>query len=118
MVGVGLAIKRDVVDPHVEVGPVDSDEKHQAAQRRIPTGPRQNKANADGDFHHAGDEHPNGWVAQHGRDDGLKPCGVGEVLDADVDVHAAKNDGKKAQQGVLVQQPMPFPRWDGNHRSS
>ena len=98
VVGVGLAVERDVVDPHVEVRPVNADEKHQATQRRIPSGPRQNKANANGDFHHAGNEHPNGWVAQHGWNDGFKPGGVGEVLNTNVDVHAAKNDGKKAQQ--------------------
>ena len=94
MVGVGLAVERDVVDPHVEVRPVDSNEKHQAAQRRIPSSPRQNQADTDGNFHDAGDEHPDGWVAQHGWNDGFEPSRVGEVLDADVDVHQTKSDGK------------------------
>ena len=90
VVSVGLAVERDVVDPHVQIGPVNTHQEHQAAQRRMASGPRQNEANADGDFHDTGDEDPNGWIAQHGRDDGLKPGGVGEVLDADVDVHASK----------------------------
>ena len=63
---VGLPVERDVVHPHVEIGPVNADEKHQAAQRRIPSSPRQNQADTDGNFHDAGDEHPDGWVAQHG----------------------------------------------------
>ena len=90
---VGLPVERDVVHPHVEIGPVNADEKHQAAQRRIASSPRQNEADTDGDFHDAGDEHPDGWVAQHGWNDGFEPTGVGEVLDADVDVHAAKENG-------------------------
>ena len=92
MMGVGLPAKWDVVVPHVEVRPVDANEEHKAAKRRMTTGPWKNETNADGDLHHAGDEHPNGGVAQHGWHDGLKPGGVGEMLDADVDVHQAKQD--------------------------
>jgi len=48
------------------------------------------EADTDGDFHDARDEHPDGWVTQHGRNDWLELGGVGEVLDTDVDVHASK----------------------------
>ena len=97
-VGVGLAVERDVVDPHVEVRPVNADEKHQAAQRRIPSSPRQDEADADANFHDTGDEHPNGWVAENRRDNRLKPGGVGEVLDADIDIHASKKHTQGLQR--------------------
>jgi hypothetical protein len=93
MMGVGLPAEWDVVVPHVEVRPVDADKEHKAAQTSVATGPWKNEPNADGDFHDAGDEHPNRWVAQHGRHDGFEPNGVGEMLDADVDVHTSKHDG-------------------------
>ena len=70
---VGLSVQRDVVDPHVEIGPVNADQEHQAAQRCITTSPRQNEPHADGNFHHAGDEHPDGWIAEDRRNDGFEP---------------------------------------------
>ena len=89
---VGLPVERDVVHPHVEIGPVNADEKHQAAQRRIPSSPRQNQADTDGNFHHACDEHPDGWIAEDRRNDGFEPSGVREMLNADIDVHHSEND--------------------------
>ena len=98
MVSVGLAVERDVVDPHVEVRPVYAHEKDHASKRRMASGPRQNQADADGDFHDTGDEHPNGWVAENRRDNRLKPGGVGEVLDADIDIHASKKHTQGLQR--------------------
>lgn len=92
--GVGFPVERDVVDPHVEIRPIDTNEKHQAAQRCITTGPRQHEADADGNFHDTGDEHPDGRVPKDRRYDWLEPSRVGEMLDADVDVHQTKSDGK------------------------
>jgi len=92
MMGVGLPAEWDVVVPHVEVRPVDADKEHKAAKRRMTTGPWKNEANADGDLHHAGDEHPKRWVAKDRRHDGFEPSGVGEMLDADVDVHPPKHN--------------------------
>ena len=66
----------------------------------MASGPRQNKADANGDFHHARDEHPNGWVAEDCRDDRLKPGCVGEVLDADIEVHASKDARRQGTQIV------------------
>ena len=94
VVGVGFAVERDVVDPHVEVRPVDADEEHKTPEAGIATGSWENEAHANGDFHDAGDEHPDGWVAQDCRDDGFEPGGVGKMLDADIDVHASKDNGK------------------------
>ena len=91
-IGVGLAVQRDVVDPHVQVGPVNTDEEHHAPERCVTTGRRQNKADADGDFHDARDENPKRWVSEDRWDDGLKPCGVGEVLNTDVDVCQTKDN--------------------------
>ena len=92
MMGVGLPAEWDVVVPHVEIRPVDANEEHKAAKRRMTTGPWENKPNADGDLHHARDEHPKRWVAKDRRHDGFEPSGVGEMLDADVDVHPSKNN--------------------------
>ncbi|MBI20605.1 MAG: hypothetical protein CMB73_08565, partial [Euryarchaeota archaeon] len=64
---------------------------------RIPSSPRQNEADADGDLHNAGDEHPNGWVAQHGWNDGFEPSGVGEVLDTNVQVHQTEHKAGSGQ---------------------
>ena len=97
MMGVGLPAEWDVVVPHVEVRPVDANEEHKAAKRRMTTGPWKNEANADGDLHHARDEYPNGGVAQHGRNNGFEPGGVGEMLDADVDIHPPKDNGGDGQ---------------------
>lgn len=91
---VGLAVERNVVDPHVEIRPINSNEEHQARQPCIPPRERENEADADGDFHHARDEHPDGGVAQHRRDDRLKPSGIGEVLNAYIDVHTAKDNAQ------------------------
>ena len=98
---VGFSVERDVVDPHVEVRPVDADEKHQAAQRCITAGPRQYEADADGDFHHARDEHPNSGVAKDRWYDGFEPGRVGEVLNADVDVHRPKHNTSNLNQSIL-----------------
>ena len=98
---IGLPVKRDVVDPHVEVRPVDPNEKHHTAQRRIASSPRQDEADADGDFHHTGDQHPDGRVAQHGRNDRLKPGSVGEVLDTDIDVHRTEYNTCSLNQLIL-----------------
>ena len=97
VVGVGLAVERYVVDPHVEVRPVNTHQKHQAAQGRIAPSPRQDEADADGNFHHARDEHPDGRVAQDSGDDRLKPSRVGEVLNTDIDVHQTENRCAKRQ---------------------
>ena len=93
MMGVGLAVERDVVDPHVEVGPVNANEENHTSQRSMATGPRQNEADANGDFHDAGDEHPNGWVAKNRWDNRLKPRRIREMLNANVDVHQTENSG-------------------------
>ena len=115
MVGVGLAVKRDVVNPHVEVGPVNANEENHAAQCCIPTGPGQNQADANGDFHDTGDEHPNGWVAQNRRDNRLKPNGVGEVLDADIEVHASKDARRQGLQIVPREDYLHLRLIHGNH---
>lgn len=91
--GIGLAVERDVVDPHVEVRPVDAGQENYTAQCRTGTGLWKNEPHTDGDFHDTRDEHPNRGVAQDCRNDGFEPSGVGEVLNADVDVHASKHDG-------------------------
>ena len=92
VMSVGLAVERDVVDPHVEIRPINSNEEHQARQPCIPPRERENEADADGNFHHARDEHPDGGVAQDGGNDGLKPGGIGEVLNAYIDVHSPKEN--------------------------
>ena len=99
-IGVGLAVQRDVVDPHVEVRPVNADKEHHAPERCVATDPRQHETDTDGNLHHARDEDPNRWVAEDRWDDGLKPCGVGEVLDADVDVHPTKHDSGNGDRPV------------------
>ena len=98
MRSVGGAVERDVVDPHVEVRPVNADQKSHAAKGRKATGSREDQAGTDADFHHPGDEHPNRRVAQDGGDDRLEPSRVGEVLDADVDVHQPKTNRRQCGQ--------------------
>ena len=93
MMSIPHAVQGNVVDPHVEVRPVYAYEKDHASKRRMASGPRQNQANTDGDFHDAGDEDPDGRVAENRRDNRLKPGGVGEVLDANVDIHQTENSG-------------------------
>ena len=114
MMGVGLPAEWDVVVPHVEVRPVDPNKEHKAAKRRMTTGPWKNEANADGNLHHARDQHPNRGVAQHGRHDGFEPGGVGEMLDADVDVHPPKNNRKHHYQAFSHKPP----KWKGPYSSS
>ena len=92
MMSIPHAVQGNVVDPHVEVGPVNAHQENHASKRRMATRPRQNKADANGDFHHAGDEDPNGWVAQDRWNNRFKPGRVGEVLHPNVDVHASKHD--------------------------
>ena len=92
VMSVGLAVEWNVVDPHVEIRPINSNEEHQARQPCIPPRERKNEADANGNFHHARDEHPDGWVAQHSRDNRLKPGRVREVLNADIDVHPTKEN--------------------------
>ena len=92
VVGVGLAVKRYIVDPHVEVRPVNSNKENHTSQRSITTRPGQNKADPDGDFHDAGNEYPNGRITQYRRDNRLKPCGVRKMLNTDVDVHQTKDN--------------------------
>ena len=124
VVGVGFSIKRYVVDPHVEVRPVDANEEHKAAQASVATGPWKNEAYADGDLHHAGDEHPNRWITQHGRHDGFEPSGVGKVLHADVNVHPSEDSredwenppahelGSGRSQVKFAQMARQFKQWD------
>jgi len=91
-VGVGLTTDRQVVDPHVEISPVDCDQKSRTCQAGIPASPRNDEADANRNFYHAGDENPDARVAKDGWHDGFKPSRVGEMLDTDVGVHPTKDN--------------------------
>ena len=100
-IGVCVAPNGDVVDPHVEVGPIDDDEKRCAPQPGLTSSLRDDESNAKSDFNDAGQVDPKGCVAKNCGDDWLKPNRIGEVLNADIDVQATENDRREEQRIVL-----------------
>ena len=90
-ISVCVAPNGDVVDPHVEVGPVDSDEKGSACKTSIALSLRDDESNAESDFNDASHVNPKGWVAENCGDNWLEPSRIGEVVNADIDVHSTKN---------------------------
>ena len=97
-IGVCVAPNGDVVDPHVEVGPIDDDEKRCAPQPGLTSSLRDDESNAKSDFNDAGQVDPKGCVTKNYGDDRLKPNRIGEVLNADIDVHSTKYNGENQQQ--------------------
>ena len=97
-IGVSFASNGDVVDPHVEVGPVDNDEEGCAPQPSLAPGLRDDESDAKSDFNDACDIDPKGWVTKNRGYDWLKPCRIGEVLNVDIDIHSSKDDGQYQQQ--------------------
>ena len=91
-IGVCVAPNGDVVDPHVEVGPVDSDEKGSACKTSVASSLRDDESNAESDFNDAGYVDPKGCITKNFGDDWLEPSRIGEVLNADIDVHSSKED--------------------------
>ena len=89
-IAVGLAPDGQIIDPHVEVGPVHTNEEGGGQEGSTAAVAPKHQTQAEADFHDTGQPHPEGGVAKHVRDDGLEPSGVREVLDAEVDVHASK----------------------------
>ena len=100
-IGVCVASNGDVVDPHVEVGPIDDDEKRCAPQPGLTSSLRDDESNAKSDFNDAGQVDPKGCVTKNYGDDRLKPNRIGEVLNADIDVQSTENDRREEQRIVL-----------------
>ena len=98
---VSFASNGDVVDPHVEVGPIDHDEKSCAPQTGLTSSLRDDESNAESDFNDAGHVDPKGCITKNFGDNGLKPDRVGEVLNAYIDVQAAEYNGCQEQRIIL-----------------
>ena len=98
---VSFASNSDVVDPHVEVGPIDNDEEGCAPKTGFATSLRDDEPDAKSDFNDPSHVDPKGCVTKNCGDNGLKPDRVGEVLHADIDVQSAENDRREEQRIVL-----------------
>ena len=92
VMSVSYAVQWYIVDPHVQVGPINPHKEGHASNGSITTCPRQNQAHANGNFHRSSDENPQSWIAEHRRDNGFKPSGVCEVLNTNPHISEPKKD--------------------------
>ena len=87
---VGLPPDGQIVDPHVEVGPVHANEEGGGQEGSTAAVAPNHQTQTEADFHNTGQPHPEGWVAKHVRDDGFEPRGVREVLDSNHEQQKSK----------------------------
>lgn len=75
----------DIIDPHVQIRPIEYDEKDSAGQSSDSSCSWKDKEEADNNFGDTADPYPEPWPAKNIGDYRFKPYWISKVLDSDVD---------------------------------